>query len=137
MTRKDMLRVIVRWVFSLSLIAVGVSHFTDPEPFVEIMPPPLAPWALELVYWSGVFEILGGVGLLVERTRRLAGWGVLALLVAVYPANIYMAVEGVGFAGLEPNPVALWLRLPLQFVFMAVTWWVSRPEPDERKSAEG
>ena len=122
MTRKDMLRVIVRWVFSLSLIAVGVSHFTDPEPFVEIMPPPLAPWALELVYWSGVFEILGGVGLLVERTRRLAGWGVLALLVAVYPANIYMAVEGVGFAGLEPNPVALWLRLPLQFVFMAVTW---------------
>ena len=137
MTRKDMLRVVVRWVFSLSLIAVGVSHFTDPEPFVEIMPPPLAPWALELVYWSGVFEILGGVGLLVERTRRLAGWGVLALLIAVYPANIYMAVEGVGFAGLEPNPVALWLRLPLQFVFMAVTWWVSRPEPDERKSAEG
>ena len=136
MTRKDMLRVVVRWVFSLSLIAVGVSHFTDPEPFVEIMPPPLAPWALELVYWSGVFEILGGVGLLVERTRRLAGWGVLALLVAVYPANIYMAVEGVGFAGLEPDPVALWLRLPLQFVFMAVTWWVSRPEPDERKSAE-
>ena len=136
MTRKDMLRVVVRWVFSLSLIAVGVSHFTDPEPFVEIMPPPLAPWALELVYWSGVFEILGGVGLLVERTRRLAGWGVLALLVAVYPANIYMAVEGVGFAGLEPDPVALWLRLPLQFVFMAVTWWVSRPESDERKSAE-
>ena len=84
---------------------------------------------MELVYWSGVFEILGGIGLLIPRTRQLAGWGVLALLVAVYPANIYMAVEGVGFAGIEPNPVALWARLPLQFVFMAVTWWVSRPDP--------
>ena len=128
MIRTHRLRVAVRWLFSISLILVGVSHFTDPQPFIEIMPPPLAPWALELVYWSGVFEILGGVGLLIERTRRLACWGVLALLVAVYPANIYMAIEGIGFAGLEPNPVALWLRLPLQFVFMAVTWWVSKPD---------
>ena len=129
MSRTPMMRTAVRWIFSVSLIAVGISHFTNPEPFVEIMPPPLAPWALELVYWSGAFEILGGVGLLIERTRAFACWGVLALLLAVYPANIYMAVEGVGFAGLEPNPVVLWLRLPLQFVFMAVTWWVGRPEP--------
>ena len=129
MIHNPKVRVAARWLFAASLIFVGVSHFTNPQPFVEIMPPMLEAWALELVYWSGVFEILGGIGLLIPRTRQLAGWGVLALLVAVYPANIYMAVEGVGFAGIEPNPVALWGRLPLQFVFMAVTWWVSRPDP--------
>jgi uncharacterized membrane protein len=129
-------RIAARWLFAGSLIFVGIGHFTNPQPFVEIMPPLLEAWALDLVYLSGLFEILGGVGLLVQRTRQLAGWGILALLVAVYPANIYMAVEGVGFAGLEPNPVALWLRLPLQFVFMAVTWWVSRPEPSAASEAD-
>jgi uncharacterized membrane protein len=124
-----LLRVAARWLLAVSLVGVGVTHFTGPEPYMEIMPPPLAPWALELVYLSGFFEILGGLGLLWTRTRTLAGWGVLALLVAVFPANIYMATHGVGFAGMEPNPAALWLRLPLQFVLMAVAWWVSRPEP--------
>lgn len=135
MMSKPRARAAVRWILAGSLVFVGVSHFTNPQPFVEIMPPPLEAWALELVYWSGLFEILGGLGLLVERTRRLAGWGVLALLVAVYPANIYMAVQGVGFGGMEPDPVVLWLRLPLQFVFMAVTWWVSRPESEPTTEA--
>ena len=91
-------------------------------------------WMLKMSLQSND-AILGGLGLLVERTRRLAGWGVLALLVAVYPANIYMAVQGVGFGGMEPDPVVLWLRLPLQFVFMAVTWWVSRPESEPTTEA--
>lgn len=131
MIRNPWIRITARWIFSISLVAVGISHFTHPQPFINIMPPPLEAWALELVYWSGFFEILGGVGLLIDRTRSWAAWGVLALLLAVFPANIHMAMEGVGFAGMEPDPVALWLRLPLQPVFMAVTWWVSRPEPTD------
>ena len=129
------MQVLTRLALSVLFLLAGVAHFRTPGPFLKIMPPAL-PYPLFLVYLSGLFEILGGLGIMIEKTRFVAGWGLVALLIAVFPANIYMAVEGVGFAGLEPDPVALWLRLPLQFVFMAVTWWVSRPEPDERKSAE-
>ena len=75
---------------ALFFVAVGVTHFTHPAFFLKIMPPAL-PAHLALVYLSGAFEILGGLGLLVPRTRRFAGWGLIALLIAVFPANLYMA----------------------------------------------
>ena len=83
-----------RWFLAASFVAVGVGHFTNPAPFVSIVPPYL-PEPLALVYISGFFEILGGIGLLIPQTRRAAGWGLLALLVAVYPANIHMLVNEV------------------------------------------
>lgn len=111
--------------FSRVLLAVvfagaGVLHFVRPAPYLSIMPPYL-PAHLLLVYVSGAAEILGGLGLLLPATRRLAGWGLLLLLAAVFPANIYM-LQTHG-AGLNVPLWALWLRLPLQAVLMAWVWW--------------
>ena len=82
--------------------------------------PPQLPQPLLLVYLSGVFELLGGLGLLPARTRRLAGWGLLALLVAVFPANVYMALI---HEQLHIPAWVAWGRLPLQLPLM---WWVWR-----------
>ena len=67
----------------------GISHFTNADFFVAIMPPYLG-WHLELVYLSGVFEILGAIGVLIPRLRQLAGTGLIVLVICVTPANIHM-----------------------------------------------
>lgn len=113
-------------LLAANFVAAGVMHFANPEFFVRIMPPYL-PWHLELVYLSGVFEILGGLGVLWPATRALAGWGLIALLVAVYPANIHMALHPEQFPDVQAW--AAWLRLPFQFLFMAWAWWATRPDP--------
>jgi uncharacterized membrane protein len=118
-------------LFAIAAIFVfaGVGHFTDTDFFVSIVPPYL-PWHLELVYVSGVFEILGGVGVLPIATRRAAGLGLVALLIAVFPANIHMALHPEQFE--EMSRTALYIRLPIQFVVMAWVWWATRA--DERTS---
>ncbi len=108
--------------------AMGVLHFASPEGFARSVPPYL-PAPLALVYISGVFEILGGIGVFVPSTRRIAGYGLLALLAAVYPANIHMALNLQLFP--EMSPLALYTRLPFQFVFAALVWWATRPDPTE------
>lgn len=90
------------------------------------MMPPYLPAHLPLVYASGIFEILGGVGMLLPWTRRLAGLGVIALLIAIFPANIYIAMNDIPVAG---HDVPLWghlLRLPLQAVMIWMAWWGTR-----------
>jgi uncharacterized membrane protein len=111
------LRLFSRYALALLFVGAGLLHFLRPATYLSIMPPQL-PQPLLLVYVSGVFELLGGLGLLAARTRRLAGWGLLALLVAVFPANVYMALihEQLHI----PGWVA-WGRLPLQPIIM---WWV-------------
>ena len=113
-----MYRSLFRIPFALSFVAVGILHFTNPAPFVSIMPRYL-PWHLELVYLSGLFEVLGGLGLLVPPTRRSAAWGLLALLIAVYPANINMLVNDIYLDDMPRERWLLWARMPLQF-FMAL-----------------
>ena len=108
------------------MIVAGTLHFVRPGPFVAIVPPQL-PAPLALVYVSGVFEILGGLGLLVPRTRRAAEYGLIALYFAVFPANIYQAIAGIGFPGVTPPAWALWARLPLQLVLVVWAWWLARP----------
>jgi uncharacterized membrane protein len=110
------------------MVAVGIVHFVLPGWFVAIVPAALpAPLALVLV--SGVFEILGGVGLLVPRTRRAASIGLVLLYVAVFPANINMIVDARASHGVAPW--LLWARLPLQAVFIAWALYVGRePHPD-------
>ncbi len=115
--------------FSLGLIAVlfvgaGILHFVIPDLYVQIVPPYL-PFPLALVYISGAAEILGGIGVLIPKARTWAGWGLIALLIAVFPANLYMALEPEGI-GLERAALGLWLRLPLQFVLIAWVWWATR-----------
>ena len=112
---------------------VGIQHFVDPEPFVHIVPSYL-PWALELVYLSGVFEILGGIGLLIPRTRKMAAWGLIALLIAVYTANIYMLTDEVYFKDMPHEPWLLWLRMPFQFLFAAGVLWTGGIWPRESNS---
>ena len=89
--------------------------------YEQIVPPQLGP-APELVAISGIAEIAGGLGLMIPRTRRAAGVGLIVLLVAVWPANIYMALEADRFAAAAPAWV-LWARVPLQIVMI---WWVER-----------
>ena len=87
--------------------------------------PPIFPLHLEAVYLSGLFEILGGFGVLIARTRSIAGWGLLALLIAVYPANIYMALTPEAFPDI--SLFALYFRLALQFLFFYWAYSITRP----------
>ena len=131
-SKLQVLKVVLRWVLALFMIGGGVNHFLAPAPYVAMMPAAL-PWHLELVYVSGVFEILGGLGLLIPRTRRLAAWGLIALLLAILPANLNMAINHLPLAGRPIPQWALWARLPLQAVLIAWAWWFTRNEPNERK----
>ena len=125
--RNEKARGIVRVVMALAMIGVGINHFVSPDFFVRIVPRFL-PAPLLLVQISGFFEVLGGVGLLIPRVRRAAGLGLVALYVAVFPANINMTIHASEFPTV---PVwALWARLPFQILFIAVALWVSR----DRKS---
>ena len=98
----------------------GAMHFVIPRQYEAIVPPYLARWKKELVVASGVAEIAGGVAILPDATRRGARWWLLATLLAVYPANIHMAVNSKEFEHI-PAP-ALWGRLPVQFLFAWMTW---------------
>jgi uncharacterized membrane protein len=110
----------------LLFIAAGVNHFVSPGVYLKIMPDYL-PWPLALVYASGFFEVLGGVGLAIPRLRRAAGWGLIALLVAVFPANVHMLMNADQFHAI---PVwALVVRLPLQGVLIAWVWWAAVKRP--------
>ena len=107
-----------RLLLALLFVAAGVWHFVRPAGYLRIMPPAL-PAPLLLVYLSGAAEIAGGLGLLWPPTRRWAGWGLLALLVAVFPANIYMALI---HEQLHIPAWVAWVRLPLQIPLM---WWTA------------
>ncbi len=117
------LKLFAIWGLALGMIAIGILHFVQPKPFVRIVPKYL-PAPLALVYISGFFEIAGGVGLLVPATRVAAAWGLIALYIAVFPANIYMLTHNISLNPRKPIPRwALWARLPLQFVLMAWAYW--------------
>ncbi len=123
-----MIKRVLRWLLGGFMVAIGVGHFVRPEPFVAIVPAWL-PWALALVYVSGAAEIALGFGVLHPRTRPVARWLLVALYVAVYPANINMAVNQIQLPGLPPAPVwALWARLPLQAVLILWALWCTRAE---------
>jgi uncharacterized membrane protein len=103
-------------------VVAGILHFIKPRPYQGIVPPYL-PAAEALVYASGVAEIAGGAGLIPEVTRRPAGWWLIATLVAVFPANVHMALHPDEFPKVPGGAASLWARLPFQAVFIA--WVVS------------
>ncbi|MBC7368909.1 MAG: DoxX family membrane protein [Undibacterium sp.] len=117
-------RLVFRWVLAVFFVAAGLNHFRDPATYLGMMPPWL-PWPGAMNAISGAAEVLGGIGLLVPVTRRAAGWGLIALLVAVFPANVHVAMQG-KMPGFDFSPVVLWARLPFQAVFAVAVWWVAR-----------
>ena len=124
---KSRLRRIALLGLSAWFLLNGVNHFVITDVYVSTMPTYLvAP--LALVYISGIFEILGGLGVLHPRTRRLAGWGLIALLIAVFPANIEMARRAEEFAEIA-SPTILFARLPFQIVFIAWVYFAALRKP--------
>jgi uncharacterized membrane protein len=112
-------------------VAAGTLHFLKPEPYLRIMPPYI-PWHLAMVRISGGFEILGGLGLLVPPVRRAAAWGLVLLLIAVFPANIYMATNPIDASAASIAPILRWGRLPLQLLLVWWLLWCTRPRHPSR-----
>ena len=113
----------LRWLLAIFFVVAGVNHFLMPEIYFGMMPPWL-PWLVALNAIAGAAEIAGGIGLLMPRTRRAAGWGLIALLIAVFPANLHVALMG-KMPGTDFSSLTLWLRLPFQAAFIAWVWWVA------------
>ena len=110
-------------IMSLFYIGVGTNHIINPNWFVRIIPP-ILPFKVAIVYISGIFEIILGSLLIFPKTRFIAGWGLIILLLAVYPANIYVALTN-GEA-MDTTPMIAWGRLPFQFVFIGLAYWHSK-----------
>ena len=108
------------YVMGIFYIIVGIKHFQDPSWFVQIVPP-ILPYKYELVYISGFFEILLGILLMIPRFQSIAAKGLMALLICVYPANIYLAQTNGVAMGI--SPLIAWGRLPFQFVFIGLAYW--------------
>jgi uncharacterized membrane protein len=110
----------MKWLLGIFFVAAGSNHFFRPDFYVRIMPPYL-PCHLGIVYLSGVFEVALGALLLFPKTTKFAAWGLIALLIAVFPANVHMAL----YPSLYPefSPTVLWSRLPLQGVMIAWAYW--------------
>jgi uncharacterized membrane protein len=114
-------RIILAVLFVLS----GILHFILPQAYLRIMPPYLAS-PLLLIRISGAAEILGGIGLLIPLSRHLAAWGIVALLIAVLPANIYTATAHLPLPGLAGQSWVQWLRIPLQIPLVYWAWLYTR-----------
>lgn len=113
----------LRFLLGGVFVYAGVLHFTKTPMYESVMPPYL-PYHRALVFISGACEIAGGLGVpLPFPVRRWAGWGLIALLIAVFPANVNMALHGAVINGAEISPLLLWARLPFQAVLIAWVWW--------------
>jgi uncharacterized membrane protein len=123
---RDAVKTALRWVMTAFMTAAGVMHFVNPGAYVAMMPSAL-PAPLLLVQISGVAEIAGGLGLILPQTRRAAAWGLVALFIAVFPANVNMAVHHLPLDGKPVAPALLWARLPLQLVLIAWAYWYPKP----------
>ena len=117
------IKLITIYLMSIFYIVIGIKHFTNVEWFMKIMPPYL-PYHKELVYLSGAFEIIFGMMIIFEKTRTLGAWGLILLLIAVFPANIYLAQTN--GAAMNTSAAIAWGRLPFQAIFIAVAYWHSK-----------
>jgi uncharacterized membrane protein len=111
---------IYRIILAVFFIVAGANHFISPSVYLPMMPDYL-PWHLCLIYLSGAAEIAGGIGICFPRWRRAAGWGLIALLIAVFPANLHMLLNDVPLGGKHLPQWILLARLPLQAVMIG---WV-------------
>lgn len=115
-----MLRTAARLLATVFFAFAGLMHFLTPAPYLRIMPPWI-PFHAAMVAISGAAEIAGGLGLAIPRLRPAAASGLVALLIAVFPANIYMATDRISLGDAPIPPIFLWLRLAFQPLMV---WWV-------------
>ncbi len=116
-------RLTFRILLAVFFVVAGANHFRAPDIYLGMMPPWL-PVPLTLVNVSGVAEILGGIGVLVPAMRQFSAWGLIVLLIAIFPANLHVALVG-HMPGFDLSPLILWLRLPFQLVLIGWVWWTS------------
>ncbi|MEO6924088.1 MAG: DoxX family protein [Bryocella sp.] len=121
-----------RYLMGAMYIAAGIAHFAITRQYERAMPAYL-PAHRELVLISGAAEILGGIGLMIPITRVPAAYGIIALLVAVFPANVWMAQHPEQFPGMQPW--ALYARLPIQLLLIAWAWRYTRRNLDAPREA--
>ena len=115
------IKIITMYIMSIFYISVGINHFVDPDWFTQIVPPYLSRYDLELVYISGVCEVMFGVLILFKKTRYYAALGLIVTLAAVFPANIYLAQsDGVAMG---TSAAIAWYRLPFQSLFIVLAYW--------------
>lgn len=125
-------KTLMKLLLAVFFIAAGANHFIAPDFYLRIMPPYL-PWHRELVFLSGVLEIVFGAMLLIPRLSQIAAWGIIAVLIGVFPANIHMAVNSHLYP--EISPALLWIRLPLQGALVAWAFWFTRTETPKARAA--
>jgi len=108
---------------AIVFLVTSSAHFNGMKYDLAAMLPADFPGGLGIIYLTGVFEIAGAIGLLVPRTRRLAGICLVLLLAALFPANVYAALNGISLSGEPPTP--LWLRAPEQLLYVGMVWWTA------------
>lgn len=119
---------ILLWLMAAFYVFAGVMHFVRPDYYMPAMPPYL-PWHAALVFLSGVAEVGLGIAVLIPSLRRWAAWGIIALLIAIFPANIHIALYNVPmFGSPEGAGIWSWVRLPFQAVLILWAWWYTRDE---------
>ena len=114
------IKLITILIMSCFYMNVGVKHFVEPEWFLQIMPPQF-PSHYAAVYRSGFFELLFGFMLINPRTRFVAGWGIIFIMITVFPANLYLAVSDGIVMGISKE--LAWARLPFQYLFIGLAYW--------------
>jgi uncharacterized membrane protein len=123
-----MLRKISVVSIALFFLLAGLNHFLSPETYLPLMPDYL-PWHLPLIFLSGLAEMMGGIGICIPKWRRLAGWWLIAVLVAVFPSNIHMLMNEVPLGGVAVPTWIFWARLPMQGVLIAWIYWACVRNP--------
>ncbi len=126
-------KTIARLAMGITFILASTLHFTASEAELKIIPSFL-PFRREALYITGVLEFLGGIGLFVpnRKVQRASAWGLVVLLIAIFPANVYQAVANVKLGGFMNSPMYLWGRLPFQVVFISWALWCTSGERDTK-----
>ena len=124
-----------RVMLAVFMVVAGLSHFFADSMYIKIYPP-LLPYPATMVYFTGVAEILGGIGLLIPRVSQAAAWGFVILFIAVYPANINMAINNIHLNNIPDGNWFQAIRLPFQFVLIAWAYWLTRSKNDSLGSQQ-
>ena len=126
---------IFRVMLAIFMVVAGLSHFFADGVYIKIYPA-LLPYPATMVYLTGIAEVLGGIGLLIPRVSQAAAWGFVLLFIAVYPANINMAVNHIHIDNIPDGNWFQAIRLPFQLVLIAWAWWLTRSENDSLNSKQ-